>query len=79
MLASELKKQYFKKDKAKEVFVVGHLTSCVKDGKDLHYHIHNDEEIPHNVGVSFAVWPQYQDHWRDNPDYKMNLVSDVGE
>ena len=66
MLASELLEQYIKAKQRHKVAVVGHLSSCEVDGKDCSYHIHKTEQIPENVGLSFHIYLQYQDHWRDS-------------
>jgi len=66
MLASELLEQYIKAKQRHKVAVVGHLTAVVKDGQDCYCHIHENEQIPENVGLSFHIYEQYQDHWRDN-------------
>lgn len=66
MKALELKERYIKAKQRNKVAVVGHLSPVVQGGKDHFYHIHDDEEISHNVGVSFHIYGQHQDHWRDN-------------
>jgi hypothetical protein len=65
MLASELKGKYLKKSAREKVAVVGHLSAVTEGKNDLRYHIHDNEEIPANVGVSFHIYPQYADQWRD--------------
>jgi len=62
MTALELKRMFIKSKELNKVGVSGHLTSCVEGGKDYNYHIHDDEVIPENVGLSFFI---HQDHWRD--------------
>lgn len=65
MTALELKKRFIKSKELHKVGIMGHLTPMVKGGKDYYYHIHDDEVIPHNVGLSFFVHVPYRDHWRD--------------
>ena len=65
MTALELKKRFIKSKELHKVGVSGHLSSCVVNGRDSFYHIHDDEQIPENVGLSFFIEKPYQDHWRD--------------
>ena len=65
MKALELKAKFLKKSQLHKVSVIGHLSTVAVGGKDTWYHIHDDEEIPHNVGISFRIRKLYQDHWRD--------------
>jgi hypothetical protein len=53
-IAKELKAKILKKG-YQELHIIGHLESIVKNQPDLYYHIHDDEQIPLNVGVYVKV------------------------
>ena len=55
MTAGELKEKVLKKRYRTDVHVIGHLESCVEGQPDSWYHIHSDEQIPVNVGVSLNL------------------------
>ena len=55
MTAGELKNKIVKKKYRDKLVVIGKLDAVVKDGSDHYYHIHNDEQIPYNVGVLLSV------------------------
>ena len=55
--AGDLKKRVFKKKYVDSFHVIGHISAVTADGKDSWYHIHSDEQVPVNVGISFCVQP----------------------
>jgi hypothetical protein len=65
MTALEFKTQYVKPEEVDKFSVIGHLSSVVAGQRDSWYHIHDNEQIPDNVGISLHLRSEYLDHWRD--------------
>ena len=79
MTAKEFKEKYLKEEEVDKFSVIGHLSSVVKGQRDSWYHIHDDEQIPENVGISLHMRSEYLDHWRDEVSLdEPALHQDVG-
>lgn len=55
MKAGELKEKIVKGKYRNHISVVAHLEACAVGQCDSWYHIHDDEQIPVNVGVSLKI------------------------
>lgn len=55
MKAGELKERVIKKAFRDKVHVIGKLEAVIQNGKDNYFHVHDDEQIPANVGVLLKV------------------------
>ena len=53
--ARELKDRLIKRKFVNDVMVIGHLSACVEGECDTYHHIHDDEQIPVNIGILLKV------------------------